>query len=473
MPVRWRLTLWYTGLLLAILIVLGSAVYLLLDYSLTAEIDRNLDSKANEVLKSTRVVGTLPFFLRQIVLPDVEVFAAPDVYLQVMAGNGEIAVKSQNLGGYTLPAPADIKERLLREKRVFVTLSVQNEKLRMVVKPLSLGGELVGILQVARPLKPVTLALARLRGIILVGGVFSVFVSLLLGWFMSGKALKPIEDLTKDARAIGEEKDFRRRVKYEGPRDELGELAVTFNTMLESLEEAYGRLNDSLQAQKRFVADASHELRTPLTSIRGNVDFLRKLCEEGRDINLEKEVLADIDSETRRLSRLVKDLLTLARADAGFNLELAPVEAAPLLEDSVRQARHLVKGQVFEADTSGAAGAVIAADADYFKQMLLIFFDNAFKYTPAGKKVSFSAETRGEKLALVFKDEGQGIPSKDIPYLFERFYRGQESRTGEGTGLGLAIAKWIAGQHRGEITVDSEYGRGTVFTVFVPLLSLF
>jgi signal transduction histidine kinase len=459
--------------LLVILLVLGSAVYLLLDYSLTAEIDRNLENKADEVLKSTRVVGTLPFFLRQIVLPDVEVFAAPDVYLQVMAGNGEIAVKSQNLGNYTLPAPYNIKEELVREKKSFVTLSVQNEKLRMVVKPLLLGGELVGILQVARPLKPVTLALARLRGIIILGGFVSLFISLFLGWFMSGKVLKPIEDLTGEARAIGEEKDFRRRVKYEGPKDELGELAVTFNTMLESLEEAYGRLNASLLAQQRFVADASHELRTPLTSIQGNVDFLRKLCEEGRDIQLEKEVLSDIDSETRRLSRLVKELLTLARADAGFNLELSPVDIAPLLEDTVRQARYLVKGQVFETDLEEASGAVIKADADYFKQMLLIFFDNAFKYTPSGKRVLFSAKRRGEKLALVFEDEGQGIPPKDIPHLFERFYRAKESRTGEGTGLGLAIASWIAGQHHGEITVKSEYGRGSVFTILVPLLRLF
>ena len=471
MPIRWRLTVWYTGILLGILVILGSSVYFLLQYSLTTELERNLESKADEVLRSTKVVGTLPFFLRQVVLPDVEVFAAPDVYLQVVARNGEVAAKSNNLGNYNLPVSGQIVEEVLRGESTFATFSVENEKLKMVVKPLLLDGEIVGILQVARPLKTVSHAMVWLRRIMAIGGLASLAVSLVLGWFMSKKTLAPINDLTREAKTIGEERDFKRRVDYSGPMDELGELAVTFNSMLERLEEAYRRLSGLLQAQQRFVADASHELRTPLTSIQGNVDFLLQVCQEETRLEPFGEVLNDISAETKRLSRLVRELLTLARADAGLNISLVRVELLPALEEAVRQARHLVKDQDFDARLEEARGLAILADPDYFKQMLLIFLDNAFKYTPPGKKVTFEVRKMEEEkmIALVFHDEGPGIAESDVPHIFERFYRAQSSRTGEGTGLGLAIARWITAEHRGNITVESEMGKGTAFSVFLPL----
>jgi signal transduction histidine kinase len=290
---------------------------------------------------------------------------------------------------------------------------------------------------------------------------------------MSGKALQPIRDLAGEAKTIGEDRDFQRRVSYHGPNDEIGGLAITFNNMLGRLDEAYQRLADALKVQQRFVADASHELRTPLTSIQGNVDFLLKKQTEEKSSALDREVLSDISSETRRVSRLVKDLLTLARADAGFSLDIVPLEFLPILEDTARNAQYLTKGHILEVDIQEVAGIEIKADADYLKQMLLIFFDNAFKYTPAGKKVIFQAKRATQEILLIFQDEGLGIPEKDLPYLFDRFFRVQGSRTGEGTGLGLGIAKWIIDQHNGRIKVESELGHGTRFTIYLPILSLF
>lgn len=470
MPIRWRLTIWYTVILLVLLLLFGSTVYILLDYSLTTEIDNNISSKADDVIKSTKVVGTLPFFLRQVVLPDVEVFAAPDVYLQVVAANGEITVKSNNLWKYNLPVEKKVFGEAAKGQISYATYTVENQKLRMVVKPLYLDDSIVGFLQVARPLKSVDTALARLRNFLLLGGFASLLVSLWLGWFLSAKALGPIRNLTLEAKAIGEKGDLQRRVSYVGPSDELGELAVTFNQMLANLEDLYTRLSDSLIAQQRFVADASHELRTPLTSIQGNIDFLLQL--EDRNTEISNEALADISAETRRLSRLVRELLTLARADSGQQLELEAVELLPVLEEITRQARFLTKGQEFITELEPARELFIEADADYFKQMLLIFLDNALKYTPAGKKVIFSVRVNSENVELIFQDEGPGIPSEDLPNLFERFYRAQPSRSGEGTGLGLAIANWIANQHRANIKVESELGRGSIFIISLQVLSI-
>lgn len=475
MPIRWRLTFWYTGILLLILFILGSFVYILMDYSLLQETDRNLNQKADEVIRSTRVVGNLPFFLRQVVLPDVEVFAGPDVYLQVVSTNGEIAAKSRNLDEYNLPVPQEALQAVASGRRSFSTISIENAnaKVRMVIKPIFLDNDIVGMLQVARPLRSMELAMTRLRIILIWGGLAALFISLLLGWIMSGQALKPIGYLAKEAKSIGEDRDFQRRVTVKGPLDEIGTLAVTFNNMLGRLDEAYQRLAESLRTQQRFVADASHELRTPLTSIQGNVDYLLQKNEDEGNCPQDREALSDISSETRRISRLVRDLLTLARADAGFSLELKPLELQLLLEETMRQAQFLTKGQLFEADLTLPEGTSIKADADYLKQLLLIFLDNAFKYTPEGKKIIFQAKICNEEVLLIIRDEGIGIPEKDLPNLFERFYRAQDSRTGEGTGLGLSIAKWIIEQHSGRVTVSSELGQGSEFIIYFPVLRLF
>lgn len=471
MPIRWRLTIWYTCILLVILIILGSSVYLLLDYSLMSQVERDLQTKANEVLKSTKVVSTLPFFLRQIVLPDVDVFAAPDIYLQVVIKNGEIVARSRNLGEYSLPVEKEVASKVFQGNCEFTTFTVDSARFRMVIKPLLLEGEIVGILQVARPLKSVDIALTRLQSILFVGGFISLLASLGLGWFMSGRVLAPIRQLTDEAKTIGEERDFQRRVQYKGARDELGELAVTFNAMLTGLEDAYKRLAESLSLQKRFVADASHELRTPLTSIRGNVDFLLQLG--NKDENLYREALADISAETKRLNRLVGDLLTLARADSGFKLDFTEFELIPVLEEVIRQARFWVQGQNFTAEIEDGQGVILRADADYFKQMLYIFFDNGFKYTPVGKNFIFRVERQEDQIAFLFKNEGSGISSQDLPHIFKRFYRSETSRAGKGTGLGLAIAEWIIKEHGGKVKVESEEEKETVFTISFPILRLF
>ena len=200
-------------------------------------------------------------------------------------------------------------------------------------------GELIGVVQLARSLAEQDESLETLRNALLIGSVLVVVLAFIIGWVLSGAALRPIQRITDTAQIIGAQRDFDRRVDYRGPPDEVGQLATTFNGMLNELQGAYRQTEQTLQQQRRFVADASHELRTPLTTIRGNLGLLRRqppIAEEDQ-----RAVLSDMVDETDRLIRLTNDLLVLARSDAGRSLRRERVPIAPLVDDVCRQAKLL------------------------------------------------------------------------------------------------------------------------------------
>ena len=229
--------------------------------------------------------------------------------------------------------------------------------------------------------------------------------------------------------------------------------------MLTSLDEAY-------RAQQRFVADASHELRAPLTAILGNLELLERVPDLGDDEKA--EALDYLRVETQRLSRLVSDMLVLARADAGQSLRSQQVELDRLLLEVFRESRMLATEQklaLLDIDQVQVQG-----DPDRLKQLLLILIDNAVKYTPEGGQVRLALRRDKGAAVITVADTGIGIDQEDLPHLFEQFYRADKARARDkgGTGLGLAIAKWIADRHGGDITVESRRSRGSVFTVRLP-----
>jgi signal transduction histidine kinase len=271
--------------------------------------------------------------------------------------------------------------------------------------------------------------------------------------------------LTRDAHEIGEAQDFSRRVAYVGPGDEVGRLASTFNEMLGRLQAAYARIQSALEAQRRFVADASHELRTPLTTIRGNVELLA--LEDQSESSDRREALEDIASEAERMSRLITDLLALARADAGLHIQRGAVELRPLVEEVRRQMRRSPEG--IRLELGDLPDVRVYGSADHLKQLLLILLDNARKYSPPHGVVRLWGEQSHGRLQLSVADSGPGIPREEQERIFGRFYRLDPSRHGEGAGLGLAIARWIAAEHDGTLTVESSSGDGSTFIVFLPL----
>ncbi|MBI3741500.1 MAG: HAMP domain-containing protein, partial [Chloroflexi bacterium] len=266
------------------------------------------------------------------------------------------------------------------------------------------------------------------------------------------------DHITQTARDISRAGDLARRIETKQTRDEVGRLAGTFNEMLTRIEELF-------RAQQRFVADVSHELRSPLTAIRGNLDLLR------RDDSNQAHALADIDSESARMQRLVNDLLLLAQADAGFQFRRDLIELDTIVLEIYRQTRVLATERGVNVALGNEDQAQIIGDADRIKQMLLNLADNAIKYTSRGGTVTLSLERDAEWVRVLVADTGQGIPAQNIAHIFDRFYRVDADRSREkgGAGLGLAIAKWIAEAHGGKIIVESQVGKGSTFTVCLPM----
>ena len=221
------------------------------------------------------------------------------------------------------------------------------------------------------------------------------------------------------AEDIGRTQDLSRRLPVGGSNDEVGRLQRSFNQMLRQLEDAYLRLRSALFAQRRFVADASHELRTPLTTIRGNVGLLLKRDDiAGED---RAAALNDIASESERMSRMVQDLLTLARADAGYHLEKLPLDLRPIVQEVSRQAQTLQPGRRVELLDGQAA--TVRGNPDAIKQLLWILIDNAFKHTGEDGRVEVRLQPGSQWTSLVVSDNGPGIPQQDLERIFERFYQ--------------------------------------------------
>jgi len=287
-----------------------------------------------------------------------------------------------------------------------------------------------------------------------------VLGGLLVGW-ATRRSLAPLDDVTRTALRITRADDLSSRIPYRGPpNDEIGQLVVAFNRTL-------GRLEALFDAQRRFVADVSHELRTPLTVIKGNVDLMRRLKA------LDEEALAGIEAEIARLTRLVNDLLTLARAESGrLPLQIARLDLDALVLDVVGQMGVLAQQKGVRLRVGDFTPAAVCGDADRLKQVLVNILGNAIKYTPADGEVTVSLQTDAGHAWVHIADTGPGIPPEDKPHVFERFYRAEKSRTRDGSrgfGLGLSIAYWIVRNHGGDITLDSTLGEGTTFHVQLPL----
>jgi signal transduction histidine kinase len=314
------------------------------------------------------------------------------------------------------------------------------------------------ILQVARPLTERDQSLHALRNTLITADLIVLGVASIIGWVLSGYVLRPIKRITQTAQQIGNEQDFSRRVDYHGPNDEVGQLAKTFNTMLEQLEEAYQKVSGSLEMQRDFLADVSHELRTPLTTLRGNLGLLRH--EPPIPDDEAADILNDMTDETDRMIRLVNELLEQARADSAKNMLLEPVDLKILLQDVVRQAKLLSEDRQISLDIPDDLSVMATRDA--LKQVMLILVDNAIKHSQ--HDIQLEAQRMEDEVEIRVIDHGEGLSPEELAHVFERFYRA-DSISSNGFGLGLSIAKGLVENMNGQISMASIVGVGTTVTL--------
>jgi signal transduction histidine kinase len=456
MSIRLRLTLLYIAILALTLIVFSVILYAVQTRAVLeasqATLARQIEGFVNlERRAPRRLEGAAPIIL-------------PGRWMQTRNVNGAVIGRTPDLGDTILPL-SDAGLRAVQAGRVWTeTAQVEGEALLIYSQPVIVQDRIIEIAQVAAPIGEREQSLNTLRVILIVGDTFVIVAAFAIGWVLAGAALRPIHRITQTAQTIGAERDFHRRVQHVGPNDEVGQLATTFNTMLTELESAYRQVEQALQAQRRFVADASHELRTPLTTIRGNIELLRN--DPPLDVKERADALADTKDEVERLIRLVNQLLALARADAGHLLRREALPLQPLLTEVCQQAQLLAPRRTITRDTS--LDAIILGDRDALKQVLLILLDNAIVHTPPSAVISVTAAVADGRIAISIRDTGPGIAPNLLAHIFERFYRGDASRSGGGAGLGLSIAKELIQAQEGTLAVESQIGRGSVFTVTLP-----
>jgi two-component system, OmpR family, sensor histidine kinase MprB len=394
--------------------------------------------------KITKAPHELPLVQRQLVAPAP--LTGPTRYAQLVNAKGDVL--PQPGGGTRLPVTAEARRVAARGTGSFFSdQTVDGHHVRVYTR--ALGDRQA--LQVARPVDEVDSAVSRLGWIFGGVGLGGVGLAAGLGLVITRTATRPLRELSDAADHVARTRDLSRRIDAEGD-DDLSRLASSFNTMLEALER-------SMAAQRQLVADASHELRTPLTSARTNIEVLAS--SNGLPAYERERVLTSTAGQLEELSRLVTDLVDLARDGDAAQEPGEPVRLDLLVGEAVQRARRLHPDRPIE--TSLEPSVVTAAPARLDRAVANLL-DNAEKWSPPGAPVEVSARDG----TVTVRDRGPGIDDSDLPHVFDRFYRAASARGTPGSGLGLAIVKQVADTYGGEVTIESAAGAGTTARLRLP-----
>jgi two-component system OmpR family sensor kinase len=477
--VRSRLTLWYAAVLTCTLLLLSLVIYWIVKRSVMARTDAGL------VELSDSFLATLEAELNDAPVSEGVVPAAQQSMLEhqypghafaVLTSTSQLLVSSSDLAGstnttaQTAPNPK-ISQEILQTclatlnatpDRPFRSLSGHRGGARCYARTFFAAQNYYQLVILAS-LHPESELLERLR--IAMGWLipFTIILASAGGYFLARRSLAPVADMTARAERIGES-TLHDRLQVQNPSDELGHLSATFNRLLDRLDLAFER-------QRRFIADASHELRTPLAILQGESEVA--LSQPDRPPAEYRESLSVLQHEARRLGRIVEDMFTLSRADAGqLPITLSEIYLDELAAECVHSVRTLAAAKSISLSLESHGELPVLADESLLTRMLLNLLDNAIKYTPAGGKVTVTTSHSASGPQLSVADNGPGIPSEFQPHIFERFFRADQARSransGGGAGLGLSIAQWIAEAHHGKLELTRSAPSGTVFTVHLP-----
>lgn len=462
LPIRAKLTIWYTTLLAASLITFGSILYVVLSRNIISSIDARLFSMADMVSRAVFRPGTVNLPQNfDIFLEHFFGIKTSGNFIQLMDEYGKIVFKSSTLGKTHLPLSGQAYHNSIDGNVTYETIkNIGQHPVRIITFPLMEDDQLISILQVGAPLQEATAALDALFYILIFGIPLAVILASGVGWFLAKKALSPVDIVTGLARKI-EAGSLNERLDVSGPKDELGRLAKTFNDMI-------ARLELSFKQMKQFTADASHELKTPLTILKGEMEIALRTEKTVEGLQgVIKSSLEEID----KMIAIVKSLLNLARFDSRVRLPKDNINLDSIVEERFNQTLPMAKDKGIDMFITKKENVMITGDKLGIGQLLFNLIYNAIKYTPQGGRIEISLEQSDNWAIIKVIDTGIGIAEEDLPHIFDRFYRVDKARTTGvgGVGLGLSICKEIAEVHSGKIEVESEAGKGSMFKVYLPV----
>jgi two-component system sensor histidine kinase MprB len=436
----------------AVAIVLACAIsYMVVRGQLRGQVDNELNAQAQLVVQKGAVafgggVASLP--------PNA---GGPAPYGQIVSSTG---VAFETWGGHlqlpadstTLAVAAGTSPTALRD------VTVGGNHLRVITFQVDSNVGPVAV-QLARPLGSIDTILSHLRLILVVLAAGGVALAAALGRIAARRVLAPLAEVAQTVQEIGETDDLSRRLRIHAD-DEVGQLADRFNTMLARLEASRAALDESVRAQRQLVADASHELRTPVTSLRTNVEVLLA-ADAQLDDEERRRLLSDVVEQSEELTTLVGDLIELARGDQPYGATDV-VRLDRVAAESLEWARRNFSNVHFEGQLEAMT---VAGVPERLERAINNLLDNAARHSPPGGLVELTVDGEGVRV----HDHGRGVDEQDLPYVFDRFYRGASSRGRQGSGLGLAIVRQVAEQHGGSATVVNAPGGGALFTLHLPV----
>ena len=451
---RTRLALWMVVVEVLLLAVLTAVLVLTLKNLQNQQIENTLHLSASEL----NAVIDVRDGRYEVAAGETAVVRERGVMAWILSPDGQIALTIGNAENYDLPIGLPLSGQLNTG-----TLP-DGEPVRYFVTPLLEGTDLLGTLVLAFPLSGNQIFTQQIFLGLLIAIPIVLILSVLGGAFLAGRALQPVATITHTAQKINAE-SLSHRIEMSLPEDEIGQLAQTFNAMLE-------RINRAFERERQLTSDVSHELRTPLGMLKTQLSLARS---RPREASALLQMMAEMEGDVDRMTRLVEQMLTLARVEQRGLTPLEIVDCAQLLQDIVAdlQVSAQEHAVTLELTLPPQVDFFLLADGERLRQVFVNLIENGIKYSPEGEAVLVTAVRHWQQISISVTNKGAEIPPEQIPHLFERFYRVDDARarTTGGFGLGLAIAKAIVEAHGGTITVKSDSGEGSTFIVHLPTLT--
>jgi heavy metal sensor kinase len=461
LPIKWKLTLWYGAILALILVVFSSGVYIYFKNGLQKGIDAKIQSIA-QVLSSSMteshsqsVFGNFERYLENVLGRKPK-----GKFVQIIDTSGKIGAKMNDIETDTVPASFASLEKALKGEVAYETIGEKRPRLRMITLPIMENKKVTSIIQVGTSMEDFDETMTKLLVIFVIGIPASLSATVMVGYFMAKKTLKPVDAIRKAAVKISST-NLDERIDVKGRKDELSRLAETFNAMISRLKESFIRIN-------QFSLDVSHELKTPLTILKGETEVaLRK----DRGNEEYKRLLVSSLEEVDRMTKIIDDLLLLSKADPkDVRLNVEDVSLKDLIVEVCVDLQIFADKKGIDLSMGELGDVRVKGDELKLRRMLLNIVENGIKYTQTGGKVAVSSVVNDGCVEVNVKDNGAGIAQEDIKYVFDRFYQADRSRRREGgSGLGLSISKWIAEAHKGSIRVESQPMNGSLFSIKLPI----